>query len=60
MLTEKQKHSLGMWAADIVGSILGGMIIAMWIGVMTYQVADLGSPEKPEYVNTENNYEIED
>lgn len=51
---------MAMWVADIIGGIFGGMMIAMWLGVMTYHAADLGRPDKPEYVETENKYEIED
>lgn len=41
-MTPKQKHTLIMWAADLIGSMLGGMIVTMFFGIVLYYGIGLG------------------
>jgi hypothetical protein len=35
-LTTKQKHSIAMWISDILGSMIGGVIITIWLSMVIY------------------------
>ena len=42
-MNSKQEHELTMWVADFVGSMLGGMMVTMFFGIVIYYGFDAGS-----------------
>ena len=39
----KSQHGYAMWIADFIGSMLGGMIVTMWLSIVIYYGFDAGS-----------------